>query len=223
MKWLAVLRFSMFFSIGTLALSTNVKAAEDDSFKSYDSIVNELKASQEESKPAPKPEDEEMNWDDVALHGLLGLGTSFVSMTTPSGQSASGILTGVHIGAGVNLFSPKARAEAGFTNYSSEHLAAGVQAAMREYELRLVFLPMTTQKTALRMGAGLAGRYIDLNLAGGTSFHSSTPVSLLLLGFEMQLAKNVYVGPDLSYRSALISDTFDKSAWDATICLNAVF
>lgn len=212
-RWVAVFSLVIF--------STNVLADEDDSFVGYDSIVNELKASQQEVVSTPK--EDEMAWDEVALHGDLGLGTSIISVTTPDGSAASGVLKGVHIGVGANLFSPKARAELAFTNYTPEHLNGGMKIDLREFEMRFVLLPVTSEKMLFRMGTGLAARYMNINVNGATNYKSSTPVSVFLLGFERKLAKNVYLGPDLSYRSALISDTFDKAAWDATIRINALF
>jgi hypothetical protein len=211
-------------SVAFLALflfSTNVLANEDDSFVNYDSIVNELKSS--EASTVSAPVEEETDWNQIALHGDLGLGTSFISVTTPDGTAATGMLKGVHIGVGANLLSPKARAELAFTNYSPEHLNTGVKVDLRELEVRFVFLPMTSEKTMMRMGAGLASRYMNVNVNGVSNYRATTPVSVFLLGFERKLAKNVYLGPDLSYRSALISDTFDKSAWDVAIRINALF
>ncbi len=212
---------NLLFLITLLVSSANVGAETDESFVNYDSIINELKL---ESPTTVRPAEVQSNeWDDVAIHGNIGLGTSLVSVVSPGGASGSGVLKGIHLGFGVNLFTTFARAEGVFTSYGSEPLSRRMRADLKEFELRLILLPDLGRKILLRMGAGLSARYMDLKVTGEPDITASTPSSLFLLGIEHKLSKNVSVGPDLSYRSALISDTFDKSAWDGVLRLNATF
>jgi hypothetical protein len=208
----------------TLACATNVWAADEASFSNYDSIVNELKASSTDEKPQTSADDAE--WDDVAIHGGLGLATSYVSPTAPSGVSGAGFLTGVEFNFGINLFTRLLRAEGAFSNFTQSELNSGIKADLKEFELRLIYTPETKDGILLRFGAGLAARYMSIDSYNGgnwTNAQSSTPSSLFLVGFEKKLTKSLAIGPDVSYRSTLVGDTFDRSAWDASLRLNATF
>lgn len=214
----------IFLTLAMMMSTTYVEAEEDDdsSYVNYDSLVSELKASAEEpAQPAPSTD-----WEDVAIHLGAGIVTSFVDVTSPEGINGAGVLKGFEAHAGANLFSKKARAEMLFRNYASEPLSTTLSAHLREFELRLVFIPLVRDKMRIRAGAGFAARYMDLRTRsfGQIRDHSvSTPASTFMVGFERKLTPSVTVGPDLSYRSAVISETFDKSAWDASLRINATF
>jgi len=208
-----------------LLISTNVWAEEDSSYTNYDAIVNELKASVDD-RPAPPPPPEDFDWQEVALHGGVGIATSLVSLTSPNGVAATGLLKGVEVNFGMNLFSRQVRAEGAFSSYAQEDLDPNLKADLKEFELRLIYLPAIQDKTVLRLGLGLAARYMNIEsrVSGNwTDYQASTPSSLFLIGFEHKITNSITLGPDVSYRSAIVSDTFDKSAWDASFRLNATF
>ncbi len=209
--------------VSLLAFSTNVLAYDDDSYKEYDSIVNELKASADEPMPLATTD---TDWDAVAMHGALGISTSLVSITAPDGTTGSGLMKGVQFGGGVNLFSRKIRAEAAFTNFAQENLDRDIKADLKEFEVRAIFLPVVSDTTTIRIGAGVAARYMDVRSYSQhqwTTYTASTPSSLFLLGMEKKVSKSMTLGPDLSYRSTLVTNTYDKSSWDASFRLNATF
>jgi hypothetical protein len=209
--WILVL------SLG-LAYATNVAAAEDGSYQNYDAIVSELKASADE----PLPPRVDTRWDDVALHGGFGFATALVNVYAPEGIGAHGILKGFEAHCGMNLFSTRVRAEGTFRNFSDESINAGLRVDLREFELALIFLPNLNAGNALRMGAGLTAR--NMTLSSATFSHqTTTPDSSVILGFEHKISKQVSLGPDFAYRSALIGDTFDRYSWDAAFRLNATF
>jgi len=204
------------------SLSTYVWADEDGSFTNYEAIVNELKASAEEK---PMPTHTEVNWQDVALHGGLAFATSFMDVSSPSGTAGAGLLKGVEVSLGMNLYSEKFRGEAAFTMYGQDGLQNGLKADLHEFEARALYLPSLNDKTTVRLGLGLAARYLDLQDTshGSATYDATTPVSVLIVGFERKIAPSLTLGPDLSYRSALVSDSFDKTAWNASFRLNATF
>lgn len=210
-----------FIAISVLC-ATNVRAENgDDSFTSYDAIVNELKA---DADDFPEPVQEELGWDEVAISAGMSIATSFISITAPNGATGGGMLKGFEVFTGANLFSKKARAEIGFRSFAPEDFGK-VNIDLREFEGRLIFLPVLRDKLTMRMGLGLTARYMGIDgRANESSEHSeaTTPATALILGLEHKLSRMVTVGPDLAYRSAL-SDSFDKSAWDAAIRLNATF
>jgi hypothetical protein len=214
-----VWKFSL---IATFAFSaTNVWAEDDGSFTNYDAIVNELKADAEYN---PEPLRDELGWEEVAISGGMALATSFISITAPNGASGGGMLNGFELFGGANLFSKKARGEIGIRSFAPGEFGK-VNVNLREIEARLMFLPVLREKLTMRMGMGITARYMDVDgQVNGVSVRSeaTTPASALILGLERKLSPAITIGPDLAYRSALTA-SFDKSAWDAAIRLNATF
>jgi hypothetical protein len=202
---------------------TKVRADEDGSFVNYEAIVNDLKASASESVPPVK----DIGWEDVAIHGGLGLATSYVSFDSPTlNEEASGLMKGFEAHVGVNLFSRDARAEATFRNFAQDGINSRVHASMRELEASVIFLPTLADKTLLRMGGGLSERFMDIQshaLGGWVQQSSTTPFYSILLGFERKISKDVSVGPDFAHHASLDSSSFNKSSWDASFRLNATF
>ena len=201
-----------------------VLAEDDGSYTSYDSIVSELRASADDRPPVLSSDD--FSWDEVAIHGGIGLATSWASVSTPNGMVGSGLMKGLTLNFGTNLFTRKLRAEGAFSSYAQEGFTEGLKASLKEFELRLIYMAAMNAKTSLRFGLGIAARYLTLDAAPAgrwENFQSSTPSSVAMIGFERKITPTVAVGPDLSYRSALISETLDKSAWNASFRLNATF
>ena len=208
-----------------LFLPALVLADEDSSYTGYDSIVSELRASADE-RPRALPADD-FNWEEVAIHGGIGLATSWASVATPNGVVGSGLMKGITVNFGTNLFTRKLRAEGAFSSYAQEGFSSNMKSSLKEFELRLMYMAAMNAKTSLRFGLGLAARYLTIDSAAQTgrweNYQSSTPSSVAMIGFERKITPTVAVGPDLSYRSALIAETLDKSAWNASFRLNATF
>lgn len=207
--------------IFALIPTTNVWADEDDdSYTSYDAIVADLNESANETYIPPSPD--AFDWDEVAIHGGVGLATTFVQIDAVSGRS-TGLLKGFEGHFGVNLFSKSARAEGALRTFMPTETSGGATTELKEFELRVLYTPRIFTKTMLRMGGGVAARYMTFNVSGLASYNLSTPASSFTLGFERKMSPHVALGPDVSYRSSLISDTIDKSAWNASLRLNATF
>lgn len=218
--------FRIFVMIAVVLSSTIVRAEEDEeSYTSYDSIVAQLQTAADADD---KPVAQDMNWDEVAIHGGAGFTMSYTSVRAPEGTLGTGVMKGFEAHFGMNLFSRKARMEGLFRNFAQEQLSSNITADCKEFEFRGVFLPAgLPDKMKLRFGMGLAARYMDISSktqSGRYVTHkASTPATTFLIGFERKIAPSVAIGPDISYRSALTSDTFDKSSWDASLRLNATF
>ncbi len=201
--------------------STNV-AADEESYTSYDDIVAELRATAEQ----PTKPESDLEWEAVALHAGMGLTAETLSFETPDGISGSGILKGIEAHVGMNIFSRKARAEFLFRTYAKEPIASGVSADLKEFELRVVFLPMVNDKMNFRLGGGFAARDLQLSARSGefrNEYASSTPASTFFLGVERKVTHNLTFGPDVSYRSSMVSDSIDRRAFNATLRMNATF
>lgn len=190
---------------------------EDDNYTNYDSLVSQLEMQAEE----PVPVTSDIDWEEVALHGGLGLIASYYNINQSaagSTVSASGMMRGFQLHFGVNLFTRRARVEGVFRNYASESINNQYVVDLKEFEFRGIYLPPMSDKMKLRFGGGLAARYMTLN-----SEKASTPVAAFLVGFERSITPTVSFGPDLTYRSPLVSDTFDKASFDASLKMNATF
>lgn len=211
--------------IATGLITTNVWAQEDESFSSYESIINELR----DSANAPEPSSDLENgldWDEIALHGGLSAAFSYISAESPSGRLGTGLLKGFEGHFGMNLFSRVSRAEMVYRNFSPEVLSRETTLTMNEFEARIVFLPVLRDRVLLRMGAGLSARQTEATFRDGAQTSRITQAhgaSSLLLGFERKLAREVSLGPDFSYRSPMTNDSIEKSSWDASFRLNATF
>lgn len=204
-----------------ILISTNVRADDDeDSYTSYDSIVAELKESAEQ--PEFKPPQEDLNWDEVAIHAGVGVTTAFIHLSNPGGDTLSGLLKGIEAHFGVNLFTRKARAEGVFRSFARDELSSNAMADLKEFELRAIYSPVLQDRLLLRLGGGISARYLSVQ-GSGYAQRYSTPASSVLVGLERKINPTMSVGPDLSYRSAMIADTLDKTSWNASLRLNATF
>jgi hypothetical protein len=194
---------------------TTVLADDDEAYRGYDSIVSELKMAADE--PVIASDD----WEEVAIHGGAGLIASRYNIYRADGAktlSANGMMTGFQLHFGVNLFTKHARMEGVFRNYNSETARDGFVVDLKEFEFRAIYLPSLADQMKWRLGGGLSARYMTLN-----SDKVSTPAMSLLAGFERALTPTVSFGPDLSYRYPLVSDTFDRASFDASLKVNATF
>lgn len=205
--------------------ATNVWAAEDDSYSSYEQIVSELSANANDAPPVVQAD-----WDDVAVQGGLSLVTSYINVGIDfQGQGSiesSGLMTGFEGHAGSNLFSRSVRGEFAARVFIPKELSGVDQINMKDLEGRIVFLPRLRDRLAVRMGLGLGMRFVDVegrSPLGSYARSSSALGSSVFLGFEKKLSPTVAIGPDVSYRASMNSDSIDKSSWDAAIRLNATF
>ena len=211
-----------------LMMSTMVWAAneedDDNNEVSFDSIVSELKTSTEDIKPVQDFNDP---WEQIGVYGGLGLAANYLDLQIPGATRTSGILKGLQAHFGIDLFTKYLRAEGAFRAFAQDSIDSNVHASLKEFELRTVLLPAPYAKNTLRLGLGLSARYLDVasrnTLNGWRNQSTSTPASVLSMGVERKISKNFSVGPDLSYRSALIEDTFDKSSWDFCLKMDANF
>lgn len=198
--------------------TTNVWAYEDESYTSYDSIVNELKASADDNSA---PEQPDLNWDEVSLHVGMAYVNSVPDISIPGDSATFGMINGFEVHTGANLFSKKVRGEIAFRNFMPADIGSG-RLKLRELQARVLALPPINDSNLLRMGFGLSARYMDIDFGPEFNGSATTPAANLILGFEHRFTRSIAVGPDLAYYSPMAT-TFDKSSWDGAIRLNATF
>ncbi len=214
-----------FFTL-SLSLSPICGHSEEseESYAHWDKIVTDLKSNIGQSDlPIP---DEAYGLDDVKISFGLGLSFTHLSLGGESYYQGSGLLKGMSLQFGIDLFHPEFQAEGAFRNYSSDSLSTSVNAQVREFELRLVHSKKLPFETSFRMGTGLSARYLDLTwrgVEGSGSQSSSTPAAVFLLGVGRNFGKNLSIGPDLAYRTPFSGGSLEQSSMDFHLRANAIF
>jgi hypothetical protein len=212
--------------IAVLLVGLPLKAfssTEDEDFMSYDAIVNELSSSSKSSLPG-LPEGD--SFDSILLHAGVGLATSYVFLSPKEGPRSYGFLKGFEANLGIDLFSRNWLAEGSLRSFGTEELRRDSYASLKEFDLKVVYQDALTGKMLFRLGGGMAARYLNYkfeNDKGTQEQKFSTPATLISAGLKAQITSALSIGTELGYRSALVQDTIDDSAIDASLRLDARF
>ncbi len=211
-------------ALALLSSSAFVWAEEDGSFTNYEAIIKDLKTSANET-PLTVPT-KDYDWEDVAIHAGAAVAGSWVAVNGPDQAGGSGLLKGIEVNFGINLFSKSVIAEGAYLNFAEENLNPQLKTDLKEFELRLVYCTRLQDDVHLRLGAGLAARYLTVDSYANSHWSTTqytSPSSVFLLGVERKISKILTFGPEISYRAAIGSDTFDRSSVDGSLRLNATF
>lgn len=195
---------------------------EDDSFFNYEAIITDLKSSTSTTK-LPTPNDP---FADIQIHGGVGIVTSLLTVKTPDRVTRSGFQNGFEASLGIDLFSPRWMAEGAIRRYTSSELDRFTTVTLHEFDLRAVYRTSPHRYLRWRFGMGLAGRFLEIKSRIGEALATneySTPSSIVSIGIESSITREFSVGTELSYRSAIIEETSDRSAIDGSIKLGAHF
>ena len=97
--------------------------------------------------------------------------------------------------------------------------------AMREFDLRVVHEAPYSDRARLRIGGGVAARYLTFGTApaAGISSEQTTPALMALVGFKYRVISTLEISGDLSYRAGMVSDTIDRRSLDGAIRLGGSF
>jgi len=205
-----------------LALLTATWAqSEPQGYMSYDSIVEKLIASTKASQTNDRDP-----FDRVKIHADLGLVSSHTFIATVDSEHYSGFQKGFEASLGVDLLSPHWIAEAALRSFLLSQLEKGAQASLNEFSFCLLYRHSISQLLKLRLGVGIAARYMKLMLnraSGVVKQDFSTPASILSLGLETAITQTLYINAKLAYRLALITETADSEAIDTTLSLGVHF
>lgn len=216
---------------------------EDENTIGYDQIVEELT-----DRPRTRAK-YKVDYDDpfasVLMHGGVGVTSSHLSIETGDGPSKNGFHKGVEFNFGIDLFSPVWIAEGTVRSFGSEEFDE-LNVSLKEFDLRLIHRIPVGNNFFLRFGGGLAARYLKVDQwvnneketieVAETEKSTSetpqktlsqrtftTPSSIFIIGLDSALNKTVSLGIELAYRSALIEETIDKSAFDAILKVDTHF
>lgn len=194
---------------------------DDEEVIGYDQIVNEL--SETRSKVSTVTDSDP--FANVVIHGGVGLVSSYVTAKPPSGKSHNGFLRGIEAKFGIDLFSRHWMAEGAVRSFSQAEIG-DAKIALKEFDLKIVHKPFVGRYFQVLMGGGIAARYMDYvpgPKEGTSTAKYTTPSSVLVLGGQVRMTDSLSLGLNLGYRSSLIDETADNSAFDIGLGLDAHF
>ncbi len=210
-----------------LPFSAPASEEDPDSYTNYDKIVSDLKSSLHTSSSLSRDEIHMENYslDDVKISFGMGLSFTHLNLNGPSINS-SGLLKGLGLHFGIDLFHPEYLAEGIFRNYTSDSLTRSIDAEVREFELRFVHAKRFPYDTHFRVGAGLSSRYINIarkSIDGVHKRSDTVPSAVFLLGVSRTFGRSLSLGPDISYRSPFSGDHVEEGSIDFHIRASAIF
>jgi hypothetical protein len=124
---------------------------------------------------------------------------------------------------GIDLFSPEWAAEAALRNFGQANSGSETR-SLREFDLKMMNRGALGDKTGYRLGAGLGTRYLKLSDdISGASVNDSTPTALIFGGFDAFASKNLSLGLETGFRTAMVNNTADRGAMDVMIRLDTYF
>lgn len=206
------------FAVFNLILSVfSVAHAEEENYRGFDSIVNDL--SQTKTKA---PVAEANSLDQVMIHFALSAVNNFSTVKSQGNQTAiSNRGLGLHLG--IDLFSPQWLAEGSFLNFGDQEHEE-ILSSLREFNLKILHQNKISKTLGVRFGGGIAGRYLRLeNKKFRTAEEYSIPSSVISGMFETYLNQTFSLGIGLDYRTPIIDDVPETANLDLGLRLNGQF
>ncbi len=196
-------------------------SGNEENWVHYDALIKELSQSREDVRTLA-PNDP---FDAVKLHAGLGLIGSQIHLSGLSKQKPL-FLNGVELNFGIDLFSTSWLAEGSIRSFATQELSRDIAAQLREFDLQIVYQESLSRKSHYRLSAGMAARYLSLETKTDNVLQRrqvTTPSSILGGLFGVKLGGLMSLNLGLAYRSALISDSIDRSSVDGSVRLDARF
>ncbi len=195
----------------------------DESGLGYDAIVGEL---EKLDVPVPTATESDDPFELAKIHVGFAMLSSYANFQMAAGKGESGLLTGFELSFGIDLFSPNWMALGSIRSYSSEKLGESLRAKLQEFDLKFLYKNYLSRRVQGVFGLGISARYLDLKtevLGVTQTTKYTTPASVVSAGFMARMGKQISVGPEFSYRSAMINETADRNAFDGMLKLDAQF
>lgn len=221
-----------FLFIASLMLSLPINAQisetnEDEDYVSYNKIVDDLQSrtkTQPASKITTRYAPGRDPFENVWIHAGVGFAQTTQNIDLPNGATVHMAGRGVQATLGIDILGPNLSAEGSVRNFGeSEDSPMGIatKTKLKEFDLK-VLMKTREGRFGLKAGGGLSARYMTV-LSGLETFDITTPASVLQIGGDFYLSQTVSVGLDLSVRTAMISETFDRASYDGTLRLDTHF
>lgn len=198
----------------------NAAIEDEESYSSYESIVQELTSSRSQQNRVAPLDPMEM----IRFHASLGWVSSRLALNLPAGLPNATTMTGIETRFGIDLFSPYWIAEGAIRSFNPENINE-FEMNFREFDLLVNNRNVVSRSFSFLFGAGLSARYLDFSTPppGFSKANNTTPASVLTVGLSTQITKVMTFDAALSYRKALVQDTADSGAVDGVFRLSGHF
>ncbi len=239
------MKTKLIFTLVILCFSAKTFAQDEESAVGYDYIINELSQSRLPSEEYASADNDPFS--QIMIHA--GIGWTMTSLNLNLRKNVDpGILQGIEINFGIDLFSANWRAEGSFRNYGDNNFRitrtdSGTlgqsdlaipekpksirnqeRIGLSEFDLKLVYNEALNTLVRWSAGFGLSARYMNYLQADASSeMKYTTPAWVLQMGVDTKLSRVFTVGAHADYRSAMIDETIDTSALTAGLRLDAHF
>ncbi len=163
-------------------------------------------------------------FENVWIHAGVGIAQATQNIDLPNSTSVHLAGRGVQATLGIDILGPFLSAEGSVRNFGeSEDSPQGIatKIALKEFDLKIL-VKTREGRFGLKAGGGLSARYMTVR-SGLETFDITTPASVLQVGGDLYLSPSISLGIDLAARTAMISETFDRSSIDGTIRVDTHF
>lgn len=204
-----------------------IEASEDDEYVSYDKIVDDLQArtkKQPASQITTRYSSGKDPFENIWIHAGVGFAQTTQNIDLPNGTSIHMAGRGVQATLGIDILGPNLSAEGSVRNFGeTEDSPRGIstKTSLKEFDLK-VLVKTREGRLGLKAGGGLSARYMTVR-SGLDTFDITTPASVLQIGGDFYLSQTVSLGVDVSVRTAMITETFDRGSYDGTLRIDTHF
>lgn len=195
--------------------------AIDESLMDYDSIVRELSRGPQSTNTSTLPGRPHSPFDDVLMHGGVGL-TGTVARFMHEGKRVHMNQQGIQAALGIDLFSQHWLAEGTARSFGDVDYNL-TNVSLKEFDLKIYYHERMSGQIGMRIGGGLSARYLSIREGEGTPVVHTTPSSIASLGLEYFISNGISVGTEIATRNSMITETIDRSSFDATVRFDTHF
>lgn len=226
----SILTFSILVT-SSIAQASYEGESEDE--LSFDKIVSELSKSRTKSEPlVTRRKGDPLS--QVKIHSGVGFTHSKVQAVSLAGNEIEGLQRGIQATLGIDLFSQYWSAEGAIRSFGETSIEE-TDVTLREFDLKLVYRDRLGPALKYSLGFGLAARNMTMRenvKSTNTKFTTasqdqskkfSTPASIIVTGISAELSRTLSLGTEVSYRSAMIDESNDRSAVDMAVRIDAHF
>jgi hypothetical protein len=219
--------FIVSLMLSSAAYAQTDEVAEEEDYVSYEKIVDDLQ-SRTKKQPASQLSARHSSgrdpFENVWIHAGVGFAQTTQNIDLPNGATVHMAGRGVQATLGIDILGPNLSAEGSVRNFGeSEDSPMGIatKTALKEFDLK-VLIKTREGRFGLKGGGGLSARYMTVR-SGLETFDITTPASVLQIGGDLYLSQTVSLGLDLAVRTAMITETFDRTSYDGTLRIDTHF
>jgi hypothetical protein len=200
---------------------------EEEDVVGYDTILKDL--NREAARPIETQSRAKIQrpsrdpFENVWIHGGIGLSTMIETINFDDGQSAYANLKGIQASLGIDLFSENWFAEGSARSLDQDGVTNSTQIQLKEFDIKIMYKDRFSRHLGFRVGAGLTGRYLRVHRPMMEPVEYTTPSSIGSMGLDLYFSDRFSLGTEISARSALIAETVDRMAFDATFRIDTHF